>query len=82
MDRDVAKIAYWVDAGYLTAPEVAEALIAPSLAHLPPTLRLAEGLPDYDTPVDVRGTLMDPVVAVAAGRACRPTPPPATPRTA
>jgi len=65
VDRDVAKIAYWVDAGYLTAPEVAEALIAPSLAHLPPTLRLAEGLPDYDTPVDVRGTLMDPVVAVA-----------------
>ncbi|MDO5669649.1 MAG: putative nucleotidyltransferase substrate binding domain-containing protein [Corynebacterium sp.] len=62
---DADKLAYWVDAGYLDGPAVAEALLAPSLAHLPPMLRLAEGLPDYDTPVDVRGSLMDPVVAVA-----------------
>lgn len=64
-DGDVEKIAYWVDAGYLTGPKVAQVLIAPSLAHLPPTLRLTEGLPDHDMPVDVRGTLMEPVVAVA-----------------
>lgn len=62
---DVDKLAYWVDTGYLDDPAVADALLVPSLAHMPPALRLAEGLPDYDTPVDVRGTLMEPVVAVA-----------------
>lgn len=63
--RDVAEIEMFVDCGLLTGPTPADLLATASLGHLPPTLRLAEGLPDYSTPVDVRGILLEPAVAVA-----------------
>lgn len=62
---DASRIAVYVDAGLLTESGLAEHLIAPSLHHLPPALRLTEGLPDHSAPADVRGMLLEPVVAVA-----------------
>ncbi|MDO5513078.1 putative nucleotidyltransferase substrate binding domain-containing protein [Corynebacterium sp.] len=64
-EGDHRKVAMFVDTGFLRDPALAELLIEPSVRHLPPTLRLADGLPDYSTPVDVQGTLIDPVVEVA-----------------
>lgn len=54
-----------IDAGLVPSPTPQRSLLELAVAHRPPALRSADGLPDPDMPADIPATLLQPISDVA-----------------
>lgn len=63
-----------VDAGLPLGSGGEHALLEEALSQRPPALKMVDGLPDRDTAVDIKTTLLSPIAAVARWAAPGPRP--------